>query len=49
MEQRSRFPEREVTGTDRLAKQVEFLRRLNGSWAVQAQEGHVDAHSPASG
>ncbi|PSJ28466.1 hypothetical protein B7P34_12035 [Streptosporangium nondiastaticum] len=48
-EQRSRFPEREVTGTDRLAKQVELLRRLDGSWAVQAQAEYDDAYSPAFG
>ncbi|MFI2077310.1 Imm63 family immunity protein [Streptomyces triculaminicus] len=47
MKQRNLFPEREVTGTDRLAKQVELLRRLDGSWAAQAQAQHDDAYSHA--
>ncbi|MEX2985682.1 Imm63 family immunity protein [Streptomyces sp. C36] len=49
MKQQNLFPECEVTGTDRLAKQVELLRRLDGSWAAQAQVEHNDAHSHAFG
>ncbi|MFI9237039.1 hypothetical protein [Streptomyces sp. NPDC053079] len=39
------LPERELTGADRLAKQVERLQRLDDSWAVQIQADHTGAHS----